>query len=127
MLLFAAVAPIVDPAPRHSPPYTGPWPAQDTRPGDVCNHGARIVNAAVPDYPDVARDLGLGHVVAVVEVLVGDNGLVKAMRIYKSAGNAEIDHAAMRVAYTSTYQAARKKCRAILGTYLFRVDFNPGA
>lgn len=108
------------------PPEVDAWPTPaPIKHKTTCDHGATVEKAALPDYPKVAHDLGLGRVVSHVEVAVDALGSVKRLAIYKSAGTYAVDAVAIRVARSSTYAPAKRKCQAVPGTVLFHVGFNP--
>jgi protein TonB len=98
-----------------------PTPAACANP----NKEASVMNAQQPDYPDAARDLGLGPVTALVEVTVGPSGNLISATIYKSAGNPLIDRAAITAAKQSTYSPKYVNCAPTAGDYLFRAEFSP--
>jgi periplasmic protein TonB len=89
------------------------------------NVEATVTNPVQPDYPESARDLGLGAVTAEVEVTVGPSGNLISAKIYKSAGNMAIDQAALRAARQSPYSPKLVDCSPTQGDYLFRADFQP--
>jgi TonB family protein len=78
-----------------------------------------------PDYPDSARDLGLGPVTVLVEVTVSPSGALTDANVYKSSGNSAIDREALRAAHQSTYAPKLVNCSPTSGQYLFRAEFNP--
>jgi TonB family protein len=80
-------------------------------------------NPVAPEYPDSARELGLGDVTVEVEVTVGPTGTLEAASIQRSGGNVAIDQAALRAARESTYTPKIVNCQPTSGTYLFRADF----
>jgi periplasmic protein TonB len=87
---------------------------------------AAVLNAVQPDYPESARDLGLGEVTAEIKVTVGSSGNLEAAAIYKSSGNSAVDQAALRAARQSSYSPKIVNCEPAAGDYLFRADFQPG-
>ncbi len=89
------------------------------------NVEASVTNPVQPDYPDSARDLGLGAVTVEVEVTVGPSGNLMGAQVYKSSSNMAIDQAALRAARQSTYSPKLVECEPAQGTYLFRADFQP--
>ena len=89
------------------------------------NVEATVTNAVQPDYPESARDLGLGAVSVEVEVNVGPSGNLISATVYKSASNMAIDQAALRAARQSTYSPKLVNCQPTTGNYLFRADFQP--
>lgn len=96
-------------------------------PGPQCKvpyQDATATNAVQPDYPDSAREMGLGNVTVEVEVTVGPTGQLTAASIAHSGGNMAIDQAALRAARNSTYAPKIVNCKPVSGTYLFQADFS---
>jgi TonB family protein len=89
------------------------------------NVEATVTNPVQPDYPESARDLGLGAVTVEVEVTVGPSGNLVNAKIYKSSSNMAIDQAALRAARQSNYAPKLIDCSPTEGDYLFRADFQP--
>jgi TonB family protein len=89
------------------------------------NVEATVTNAVQPDYPESARDLGLGAVSVEIEVTVGPSGNLISATVYKSASNMAIDQAALRAARQSAYSPKLINCAPTTGNYLFRADFQP--
>ena len=89
------------------------------------NVEATVTNAVQPDYPESARDLGLGAVSVEIEVTVGPSGNLISATVYKSASNMAIDQAALRAARQSAYSPKLINCQPTTGNYLFRADFQP--
>ncbi|MBV8147488.1 MAG: TonB family protein [Candidatus Eremiobacteraeota bacterium] len=89
------------------------------------NAEATVTSPVQPDYPESAKDLGLGEVTAEIEVTVGPSGNLTGASIYKSSGNMAIDGAALRAARESTYSPKFVNCEPTTGDYLFRADFQP--
>ncbi len=89
------------------------------------NVEATVTNPVQPDYPESAKDLGLGAVSVEVEVTVGPSGNLVSATVYKSSNNMSIDQAALRAARQSTYSPKLINCSPTTGNYLFRADFQP--
>ncbi|MBV8721080.1 MAG: energy transducer TonB, partial [Candidatus Eremiobacteraeota bacterium] len=89
------------------------------------NVEATTTNAVPAEYPESAKDLGLGEVTAQVEVTVGPSGNLINATIFKSTNNMAMDQAALRAARQSSYSPKLVNCQPVQGDYLFRVDFNP--
>jgi TonB family protein len=91
----------------------------------TCDHAARVLTPAPPEFPDAARGKMAG--VAVVDVLVkiAADGEVASTKVIKSSGNADIDAATVTAARASTYAPAMKNCKASGGSYVFQASFNP--
>jgi protein TonB len=132
----APVAPIAPPAAPISAgdgdslvsaPIAGPT-AVATATAPACavpNAEARVRDAVSPDYPDSARELGLGEVSVLVRVTIGTNGGLIDAAIAQSSGNAAIDDAALRAARASTYAAKIVDCAPVQGAYIFDATFTP--
>jgi TonB family protein len=88
---------------------------------------ATVVNQAQPEYPDAARDLGLGEVQVAVQVTIAPSGQLVGTKIAQSAGNMSLDNAAVAAARQSTYSPKIVNCQAVQGDYLFRVTFDPNS
>jgi TonB family protein len=58
-----------------------------------------------------------------VKVLIGRTGLVIAARVVRSSGDPASDEIALRLARRSTYEPARRDCRAVESTYLYVEDW----
>ncbi len=89
------------------------------------NVEATVTSPVQPDYPESAKDLGLGAVSVEVEVTVGPSGNLVSASVYKSSNNMSIDQAALRAARQSTYSPKLINCSPATGNYLFRADFQP--
>jgi protein TonB len=89
------------------------------------NVEATVTNPVQPDYPESAKDLGLGAVTVEVEVTVGPSGNLIGVKVYKSSSNMAIDQAALRAARESSYSPKLVDCSPTTGDYLFRADFQP--
>jgi protein TonB len=110
------------PAPVSTAPPGTPKPACKTPYQD-----ATVVNQVTPEYPDSARDLGLGEVQAAVEVTIGPTGNLVDAKIAQSANNMAMDQAALSAAKQSTYAPKIVNCQPVQGDYLFRVTFDPNS
>ena len=82
------------------------------------NVEATVTNAVQPDYPESARDLGLGAVSVEIEVTVGPSGNLISATVYKSASNMAIDQAALRAARQSAYSPKLINCAPTTGKLL---------
>jgi protein TonB len=113
----AAPAPPAPTAPPGTPKPACKTPFQD----------ATVVQQAQPDYPDSARELGLGEVQVAVQVTIGPTGSLVDAKIAQSANNMALDQAALAAARQSTYAPKIVNCQAVQGDYLFRVTFDPNS
>jgi protein TonB len=110
------------PAPVSTAPPGTPKPACKTPYQD-----ATVVNQAQPEYPDAARDLGLGEVQVAVTVTIGPEGNLVDAKISQSAGNMSLDQAALAAARQSTYAPKIVNCQPTTGSYYFKVTFDPNS
>ncbi|HEY9179912.1 MAG TPA: TonB family protein [Candidatus Baltobacteraceae bacterium] len=107
-----------------------------------CPHPARVVTATV--VRPASWGYGSTEVQVAVEVTIGADGKLVEARIVKSSNNMAMDQAALASARDSTYEpktiavsshrqagtgpaapADRVVCKAVEGTYLFRVTYRP--
>ncbi|MGR4064662.1 MAG: energy transducer TonB, partial [Vulcanimicrobiaceae bacterium] len=86
---------------------------------------ATASNIVQPEYPDSARDLGLGTVTVLVEVTIGPTGALEEAKISQSSGNMAIDQSALRAARQSTYTPQLADCAPTTGSYIFHAEFSP--
>ena len=95
-------------------------------PGPACsdpNVEAKTLVAIAPDSS--SGDIGAGtNVTAMVKVDLDANGRVLGVSMYASTGSLELDQAAMRAARESSYAPEMRDCRAVAGSYLFKVEFS---
>jgi hypothetical protein len=84
---------------------------------------ARAVAPMQPEYPESARDLGLGPTVAVAYVAVDERGTLTDTWIAASSGNQAEDLETLRAARLSSYAGGVSYCRPVKDLYLFRADF----
>ncbi|MDQ2908518.1 MAG: TonB family protein, partial [Candidatus Eremiobacteraeota bacterium] len=115
----AATGKPAPPAPTAAP-TTPPTPKPQCA---VPNAPAAIKGQAVePDYPDMARQEGATGTAEVKVTLTG-SGVVQGTSIYKSAGNASLDQAAIKAAQQTAYTPDIVNCVQTAGSYLFEADF----
>lgn len=110
------------PAPVSTAPPGTPKPACKTPYQD-----ATVVNQVTPEYPDAAREQGLGEVQVAVEVTIGPSGNLVDAKIAQSGNNMQMDQAALAAARQSTYAPKVVNCQPVTGDYLFRVTFDPNS
>jgi TonB family protein len=79
-------------------------------PCNTPNHGVMVTKAAVPEYPDSARYLGIGRVTILVRVTVNADGSVANAQISKTSNNTALDQSALRSTHQSTYSPAIVSC-----------------
>lgn len=89
------------------------------------NRDADVVQSVTPDYPETARELGLGQVTVQVKVTVSPSGNLVGASIFQSSNNMSLDQAALSAARQSTYSPKVVNCKAVTGDYLLKVPFDP--
>lgn len=125
-MLFAALLLALDASPSPSPA-----PSAQTD----CPRDARVLTATVPAYPSGTR-----YAAITIAVTVGPDGKPQAASVEQSSGQEAIDRIALQAALQSTYlpklvvtrrqagyaaASSAPSCRAVTGTYRFRVTFSP--
>lgn len=78
--------------------------------------------APVPEIPLDARETAKNGI-AQVHVRLSESGAVLQAGIVSSVGNDGLDQVAVTMAESSQYSPALLKCKAVAGTYEFRVKF----
>jgi len=116
-------APPSTPGPPASTPPPTPAPPKCKTP----YQDATVVQQVTPDYPESARELGLGEVTVQVEVTISPSGSLQSAKLYSQSGNMALDQAALSAAKQSTYAPKVVNCDPIEGTYLFKVTFDPNS
>jgi protein TonB len=84
---------------------------------------ATVTNQVDPDYPDMARQQGIEGTTQ-VKVSLDATGAITGATVYKSAGNIQLDNAAIAAAKASKYAPEIVNCVKTAGSYLFRADFS---
>lgn len=85
---------------------------------------AKMVYAAAPDYPEIARDQG-ARGTSVVFVTVDPAGSIVHVSIASSSGNSVLDRSALSAARSSRYAPPKVDGRPALETYRVTYDFSP--
>lgn len=106
-----AATPIPTPSPTQRPSCAVPN-------ADAATKGEPVQ----PDYPDIARQQGLAGTTQ-VKVALDAKGNVTDVSVYKSAGAAVLDQAALKAARQTAYTPEIVDCVPTGGVYLFRADF----
>jgi protein TonB len=83
---------------------------------------AEMIHQVQPEYPRLARDVGLEGTVW-VKVLVGKDGNVKDAVVYKSSGTTTLDQAAVKVAPENKFKPAIQNGRPVAMWVTYKVDF----
>ena len=119
-----APAPVATGVPKAPAPTPVPTPTPTPKPQcAVPNAQAAIRGTAVePDYPDIARQQGAVGTTS-VKVTLDPTGSVTDVSVYKSAGNAALDQAALKAARATAYTPDIVGCVKTAGSYIFEADF----
>ncbi len=115
-------APPAPPAPVSTAPIGTPKPACKTPYQD-----ATATQAVTPDYPEAAREQGLGQVEVNVVVSLSPSGSPTGASVENSSGNMSIDQAAKQAAMSSTYAPKIVNCEPVASQYIYKVTFDPNS
>jgi TonB family protein len=85
---------------------------------------AKIVNSVPADMPAFEQLAHIGGT-ATIEVDLDAKGTVTNAAVFASSGHTRIDQSALSAVRMSTYQAATINGRAVGGSYLVEVIFDP--
>ncbi len=108
----------------------GPPARPPTPPPPKCGtpfKDATLVSASQPEYPESAKEAGLGPVVVIVRIDLSASASVLSASVLQSSGNSAIDQAALRAARQSSYSAKVENCTPVQGSYSFRANFDPSS
>jgi TonB family protein len=86
---------------------------------------ATMTNGMAPEYPEAAKEQGLGPVTVLVKITLSPSASVESASVLQSSGNMSIDQAAMVAARQSSYAPKLVNCQPVEGTYSFRASFDP--
>ncbi|MBV8727567.1 MAG: TonB family protein [Candidatus Eremiobacteraeota bacterium] len=86
---------------------------------------ATMTNGVAPEYPEAAKEQGLGAVTVLVKITLSPGASVESASVLQSSGNMSIDQAAMVAARQSSYAPKLVDCKPVEGTYSFRASFDP--
>jgi TonB family protein len=92
---------------------------------DQCNHDAQLLHSAPPRLPAARYATLHGVPEATVAVTVDNKGQVVTAKIVQSAGEADLDAAALDSARTSTYAPATQNCKPVGETFGITIGFQP--
>lgn len=81
-----------------------------------------ILRTATPEIPPIAKLEGASGDV-LVRVDLKSDGKLEGAAIAQSSGNAVLDREALRVARETEYGSGVESCRALSGSYLYKVSF----
>jgi TonB family protein len=85
------------------------------------NTDAQVLYATAPDVPENAHPKRP----VLLRVTIEADGTVPRVGIIQSSGDWSANEAAIEAATHSKYTPATRNCRAVQGTYIFRVEFMP--
>lgn len=95
---------------------------------DQCSHRTHIVMQEPPQLPGTLAGLHITQTrIVLLEVSVDARGQVTFVKVLQPAKNRDLDSAAVRAAYASTYSPAMVRCKPAAGQTLFRVIYDPSA
>jgi TonB family protein len=83
---------------------------------------AAVVNAVPPDYPEIARQMGLTGT-SLVQLDLTPSGTIANASILTSSGNSLLDRAALAAARASSFRSEVRDCTPVAGSYIFSVAF----
>lgn len=83
---------------------------------------ARVIHAARPEDRDILGQEGAVGT-AIVTVDLEASGMPVRVRVFKSSGNAALDHATVSAAQRTTYRAAVNHCHPVPSQYRFMTNF----
>lgn len=95
-----------------------------------CETPFREVEAVLPvtpEYPEQAKEAGLGAVTVVVQVSVDATGAVTDTKVTQSSSNMALDRAAQSAARQTQYRPKLINCMPVAGTYKFIATFMPNS
>jgi TonB family protein len=95
-------------------PYTGAVCPMDTQ--------AHIVQQISPEFPEIARFLGL-YGTSVVRIDLSETGTVLGTYVANSSGSSILDEAALHVVGRMTYASETRACESLPGSYAVEVQF----
>ncbi len=86
----------------------------------------QLVTVPVPEYPVEARGAGLEDKV-ILEVTVGEDGHVSAVRVVESKGYTALDEAAIKAAKSAIFEPARRHGQPVAVVVRMPVNFTLSA
>ncbi len=86
---------------------------------------ATMTNGVSPEYPESAKEQGLGPVTVIVKITLSPAASVESASVLQSSGNMAVDQAAIIAARQSSYAPKLMNCQPAEGTYSFRANFDP--
>jgi TonB family protein len=110
------------------PPVPAGPPASTPTPKPACPtpyQDAVATQPVTPDYPDSAREQGLGRVDVNVTVALSASGAPTSATVTTPSGNMAMDSEAKRAAMTSVYAPKIVDCQKVPSEYNFHVTFDP--
>ncbi len=112
------------------PPAPGPPgpPASTPTPKPACAtpyQEATATQSVTPEYPDQAREAGMGKVDVNVIVTLSPTGAPLNATVQTPSGNMFIDKAAKDAAMQSVYAPKIVNCQGVQENYIYHVTFDP--
>jgi TonB family protein len=105
-------------AARTIAPVEAPTPVADPSRCTTPYRAARTVHDFEPESPQFA-----GKGTAFVQVLLDPSDKISGVRIERSSGRRALDETALRAARLSEFQGQIFRCRHVMGSYLFSIEF----
>lgn len=121
-LPVTALAPAATASPSPRPIAHLPTPAPAGGCADPNAPAAVRATAAPPDISTAAR-VNAKRAVAQIRVGLSEKGEVTGALVESSTGNDQLDAVAVEMARGATYAPALSQCKAVAGSYVFRVKF----
>lgn len=115
----ARIAALFLAAARTMAPVEAPTPVADPLRCTTPYRAARTVHEFEPETPGAA-----GAGTAVVHVLLDPSDKISSVRISHSSGRRALDEIALRAARLSEFQGQIFRCRHVMGSYLFSIEFS---
>ncbi len=103
-------------------------PASTPTPKPACANPmqeATATQSVTPDYPENAREQGLGRVEVNVVVSLSASGAPTSATVQNTSGNMEMDRAARQAAMQSTYSPKVVNCQPVPSQYIYHITFDP--
>lgn len=103
-------------------------PASTPTPKPACANpyqDAQATQKVTPDYPDAARESGMGKVEVNVVVSLSASGTVTGATVQNPSGSMAMDQAATMAAKQSVYTPKLENCQPVASQYIYTVTFDP--
>lgn len=90
---------------------------------DIDDGPARIVRSAIPEIPQIAKQLQFNGT-SVIRLDLSDTGDLVAASVARSSGYDILDRAAIQTARSMVYAPETRSCVAMPGSYALKVEFS---